>query len=76
MAVNKNVAKAKKSATSEKCLIKYFKDLKAEFKRITWASKADVKKATATVITFCFLYAVFVGLLDYGFSNIMKMIFK
>jgi len=76
MAVNKSVTKAKKSVTSEKGFINYFKDLKAEFKRITWASKADVKKATATVITFCFIYAVFVGLLDYGFNNIMKLIFK
>lgn len=74
MAVNKGVTKAKSSAASEKGLVKYFKDLKAEFKRITWASKADVKKAAATVITFCFLYAVYVGFLDYIFNNIMKLI--
>lgn len=76
MAVNKGVTKVKKSATSEKGLIQYFIDLKAEFKRITWASKADVKKATATVITFCFIYAVYVGLLDYLWSNVIKIIFK
>lgn len=76
MAANKGVTKAKKPATSEKGLFKYFKDLRAEFKRITWAPKADVKKAAATVITFCFLYTVYVGLLDYGFNNIVQLIFK
>lgn len=76
MAVNKGVTKAKPVKASEKGLIKYFKDLKAEFKRITWASKADVKKAAATVITFCFLYAVYIGLLDYVWNAIAQYILK
>jgi len=76
MAVNKNVAKAKKSSSSEKGFIQYFKDLKAEFKRITWASKENVKRSTAIVITFCAIYAVYVGLLDSAFNELMKLILK
>ena len=76
MAANKNVTKANKSAASEKGFIQYFKDLKSEFKRITWASKENVKKSTAVVISFCAIYAVFVGLLDSGFSELMKLVLK
>jgi len=76
MAVNKNVANATKSAASEKGFIQYFKDLKAEFKRITWASKENVKKSTAVVIVFCLIFAVYVGLLDSAFSELMKLILK
>jgi preprotein translocase subunit SecE len=76
MAANKNVTKAKKSSSSGKGFIQYFKDLKAEFKRITWASKEDVKKSTAVVITFCAILAVYVGLLDSGFSALMQLILK
>lgn len=76
MAANKNVANANKSATSGKGFIQYFKDLKAEFKRITWASKENVKKSTIIVITFCAIYAVYVGSLDAGFNALMQMILK
>jgi preprotein translocase subunit SecE len=76
MAVNKNVAKANKSAASEKGFIQYFKDLKAEFKRITWASKENVKKSTTVVIAFCAIYAVYIGLLDSAFNELMKLILE
>lgn len=76
MAANKNVASAKKSGPAGKGLIQYFKELKAEFKRITWASKENVKKSTIVVITFCAIYVVYVGLLDAGFNAFMKAILK
>lgn len=76
MAVNKSATKAKKSAASVKGFIQYFKDLKAEFKRITWASKEDVKKSTVVVLTFCAILVVFVGLLDSGFSTLIQFILK
>ncbi|OFI06907.1 protein translocase subunit SecE [Clostridium acetireducens DSM 10703] len=67
---NKNTSKASKG------LIQFLKDIKSEFKRITWASKDNVKKATATVVTFCFIYMVIIASLDYSFNNLYKLIFK
>ena len=74
MAVNGNV-KAKERS-NQKGIVKFFKELKAEAKRITWPSKKDIKKATIAVVSFSFLYVIFVGLLDYGFNNLYKLIFK
>jgi preprotein translocase subunit SecE len=74
MAVNGN-AKVNDSA-NEKGFISFFKGLKAEFKRITWASKKDTKKATIAVLSFCIFYVILVGLLDTGFNNIFGLIFK
>ncbi|EJO5349432.1 preprotein translocase subunit SecE [Clostridium botulinum] len=74
MATNKttnNIATAKK-----KGLVGFLKDLKIEFKRITWASKKDVKKATKTILVFCFVYMIIIGVLDYGFNNLFKLVFK
>lgn len=76
MAAHNSVNKASKPVTSGNRIIGFFKELKAEFKRITWASKVDVKKATATVMTFCLIYIVIVGLLDYGFKSLIGVIFK
>ena len=74
MAVNGNVKVKEKS--NQRGIVKFFKELKAEAKRITWPSKKDIKKATIAVVSFSFLYVVFVGLLDYGFNNLYKLIFK
>ncbi len=74
MAVNGNVKVIGKS--NQKGIVKFFKELKAEAKRITWPSKKDIKKATIAVVSFSFLYVMFVGLLDYGFNNLYKLIFK
>lgn len=76
MAAQNNVKKANKPAASGNGLINFFKELRAEIKRITWASKENVKKAAATVLTFCCIYVVFVGLLDAGFKSLINVIFK
>ncbi|NMM63486.1 preprotein translocase subunit SecE [Clostridium sp. P21] len=76
MAAQNNTKKIKKSAASGNSFINFFIDLKAEVKRITWASKENVKKATATVLIFCLIYVVIVGLLDVGFKNLFSVIFK
>ena len=74
MAVDGNLKVKKKS--NQKGIVNFFKELKAEAKRITWPSKKDIKKATIAVTSFSFLFVIFVGLLDYGFNNLYKLIFK
>lgn len=63
-------------STSENALVRFFKDLKGELKRITWASKEQVKKSTIIVFVFCLIWTVIVGLLDSGFSSLYNIIFK
>ncbi|MBU3188618.1 preprotein translocase subunit SecE [Clostridium bowmanii] len=74
MAVNGNVKLKEKS--NQKGMSKFFRELKAEAKRITWPSKKDTKKSTIAVVSFSFIFVVLVGLLDYGFNNLYKLIFK
>lgn len=74
MAVNGNVKQSNQLKVN--FFTKAFREIKAETKRITWAPKKDIKKAIAAVVTFCVIYVVIVGILDYGFSNLFKLIFK
>ena len=74
MAVNGNVKVKEKS--NHKGLGQFFKELKAETKRITWPSKKDIKKASLAVATFSIIFVIFVGVVDYGFNNLFKLIFK
>lgn len=59
-----------------KGLVNFFRELKAETQRITWPSKLDAKKATAVVTVFCAIYVIIIAILDFGFSNLFKVIFK
>lgn len=54
---------------------KFFKEVKAETKRITWPPKNDVKKSTMIVLIFCIVSAIMIGLMDYGFQGLFKLIF-
>ena len=74
MAVNGNVKVKEKS--NQKGIVKFFKELKAEAKRITWPSKKDIKKATIAVVSFSFTLCNLCRFLDYGFNNLYKLIFK
>lgn len=76
MAVQKNVNSSSKVTSHGNGLFGFFREIKAELNRITWAKKVDVKKATMTVITFCLLYVVYIGVLDGLFSSIVKFMFK
>lgn len=74
MAVNGKVKDSNRPKVN--FLTKAFREIKAETKRITWAPKKEIKKALAAVVTFCVIYVIVVGVLDYGFSNLFKLIFK
>lgn len=76
MAVNGNVKEVKQPAGKTNAIVRFFREIKAELKRMTWAPKKDVKKAIAAVVTFCVIYIVIVGAFDYGFTNLFQFFFK
>ena len=77
MAIKENVNVNINTKTSEKRGIsKFFRELKAEVKRITWPSKDDTKKALIAVGVVVLIYIVLVVGLYYIFTNLFKLIFK
>ncbi|MCI1944673.1 preprotein translocase subunit SecE [Clostridium luticellarii] len=76
MAEHDNAKKVKKQVTPEGGFFNFFKGLVAEFKRITWPSKENLKKVTISVIAFCSIYVVIVGIIDFGFNSLAKSILK
>lgn len=74
MAIKEGV---KTKRNSEKNSIsKFFREIKAEVKRITWPSKDDTKKALIAVGVVVLIYIILVGGLDYIFSSLFKLIFN
>jgi preprotein translocase subunit SecE len=54
----------------------FFREVKAEVKRITWPSKDETKKAFIAVIVFTLMYTILVGGLDFIFKSLFEIILK
>ncbi|AND86142.1 preprotein translocase subunit SecE [Clostridium tyrobutyricum] len=76
MASSNDTRRSSRNLKSDAGFFNFFKDLAGEFKIITWASKNDVKKGSISVIGFCIVYVVIVGLLDFGFNFIVQNMLK
>ena len=83
MAEKKAVAKttdkkaaAKKSDSGKKRfnLVKTFKDMWAELKKVTWPSRKDLIRQSTVVIVFVLILTVVVGLMDYVLCNLLRLI--
>ncbi len=65
---------AKKKSGSKKIslsarIAKFFRDYKSELKKIVWSPKKDVIKNTSVVLITIVISAIFIGILDYGFTE-------
>lgn len=75
MAVKENV-NLTKTPSNKGGVLKFFREVKAEFKRITWPSKNDTKKALIAVGVVILMYLILVGGLDYIFQYLFKLLFS
>ena len=57
-------------------MLKYFRNVAAEMKRVTWLSQEQASKETVTVITVSVVFALFLGGVDWlvhsGFNFILN----
>lgn len=65
----------KKPVESSRSIGRFLKEMKAEIKRITWPPRNQIKKSTIVVLLFCCIYAAAIGLMDYGFNSLYRLIF-
>jgi len=72
----KDTSEKKSEKKDQGKLAKWFKDLKIEFKKVVWPTKKTVINNTSVVISVIVASAILVGLLDTGFLEIMKTIYR
>jgi preprotein translocase subunit SecE len=54
--------------------ISYIKGTLSELKQVTWPTRAQTIRLTITVILLSLVVGTYVGLLDIGFTNLLKFI--
>ena len=52
----------------------FAKDIESEAKRITWPSRQETVKSTLAVVVISAIFASFLGLVDYVFSWMVRLI--
>ena len=68
-------AVAKKSDKKRKFnIVKTFKDMWAELKKVTWPSKKELIRQSVVVVVFVLILAIVVGLMDAGLSALLKLV--
>ncbi len=55
-------------------IFQFFKESRAELKKVVWPTKADVLSSIKVVIISTIIVAVLLGLLDLGFSQLFRLI--
>ena len=54
---------------------RFFRDVYSEMKCVSWPKKADLKEGTLVVIIMSAIVAIFLSLVDFGFTKIMELVF-
>ena len=74
-------SKTKEKKTSDKSkkkkpnrIVKWFKDLKSEFKTVVWPSRKKVFNNTFVVLVVLVIASVFVGGLDFGLLKLFSFV--
>lgn len=55
-------------------MFNYFKDVRAEMRHVSWPTRRQAVIYTVVVIAVSLITAIYLGLLDYVFSLVIKQI--
>ncbi len=62
------------NALTSNRVTKYFKAVRAEIRKVTWPSRAEVLRLTTIVILVLVAMSAFMALVDYAFSWLMRLV--
>lgn len=55
---------------------RFFRDVRAEFKKVQWPNRRELTSYTLVVIVTVAVVAAFLGLIDYGLSAVIQALVK
>jgi preprotein translocase subunit SecE len=54
--------------------VQFLREVKVELKKVTWPSRKETAASTVVVIILVFIISAFLGLVDIGLSNLIRMV--
>ena len=71
LAEQKKIAK-KKNKKQRRGILRFFKDVWGEVKKVTWPTRQELLKTTFAVIVFIEVFTVIVGLMNFGLAKVFQ----
>lgn len=72
MAKNENKTSEKSGKKKPNRVVKWFRELKSEFKKVVWPTKKKIANNTTVVVLTMALSSAFVGALDFGLLKLFS----
>jgi preprotein translocase subunit SecE len=63
-------------AASENRIVKYLKEVRAEIRKVTWPTREEVLRLTAIVLAVLAVSSAFLAIVDYAFSQLMRIVIQ
>ena len=67
---------AKASVKKDNFIIKYFKETRAELKKVSWPTRQEALNLTLIVVAFTIFMAALLGIIDYVFAWVFGLIIR
>ncbi len=67
-------SKAAKKSRKENAIIRYFKETRAELRKVTWPSRKETFNLTVVVLVVTVGMAAYLGFVDYIFTKIVSLL--
>ena len=65
---------AKAAAKKDNFIIRYFKETRAELRKVNWPSRQEALNLTLIVVAFTVFMAALLGIIDYIFARVFALI--
>jgi len=54
----------------------FMKEVKSELKKVVWPTRKDTIASTSVVVILVLIIALFLGLVDFGLSRVIRIILR
>lgn len=74
MAKNKSSKKSAVNKKSRKGIVKSFREVISELKKVSWPSTKELINSTAIVVVLILIFAAVIGIVDFGLGQLFTLI--
>jgi preprotein translocase subunit SecE len=67
--------KVSKFSAARKNITKFFKEIRAELKKVVWLNRQQLTNNTLTVLAVCMLIGVVIWVFDFGLGKLAGLVF-
>lgn len=67
---------AKAAAKKENVIVRYFKETRAELRKVNWPTRQEALNLTLIVVGFTIFMAALLGMIDYIFAWVFGLIIR